>query len=139
MQQSNGTVVANISGSVTTSVPALPAGATLIVRSIAVSGVASQTIYTVTAGKTLYIQSVTLGTVISPTADTPTAQVEFDDGTAYRILCVAKISATATYPASGNNNATFPVPVPVAATKIVRVTTNSANQAATGTICGWEV
>jgi len=139
-QYSSGSVTANVSGSVTTGVLAPPAGATLVFDKTSQLGAGSATVRTVTAGKTLYITSITVGCGVQATLSNNYCDLEVDIGGTYYTIARAMAVSSAT----GGGVSTvvgfaFNIPVPVAATKIVRITVTGANAHGTGQICGYEV
>jgi len=134
-----GTVTANISGSVTTSAPSLPTGATQVLRDYVGSGTAPQTIYSVSAGKTLYIQAAFVALSDGNVAGKSVA-IEADvlgDGN-YRKLCGTKYDAVTNGSTQCSMAITFPIPVQVPATKVIRTALHTAQGVIAG-IIGYEL
>ena len=125
----SGAITANITGSVNTIPPTIPAGAVQVVRSTPYSTTAGATLYTVTAGKTLYITSVWINFAFNAAAQgTLVLQADVLGDASYRQLIAAVAKGVAGNLGTAVSSAIpFPTPVQVPATKIVQyVGTNPA-------------
>jgi hypothetical protein len=123
-----------------TPTPSMPVGAVPIIVTNNVSGNTNVTMYTVTAGKTLYIVAAGLS-VVSSGASAVAAKAAIDvgvGGTTVEICWCTTAQAAAGQDAS-SANISFPTPVPVAATKNVRLYANHAQQTAYGSFVGYEM
>lgn len=139
MSYESGQTTAAISGTVSSS-SLMPSGATLVIRSAQQAGAGSTTAYTVTAGKTLYITAVYSNARCS-TANGGYIRIEADvlgDGN-YRTLSSVTITSTATGFSQVAASSPMGIYVPVPATKIVRVTGDSANVNGEGGFIGYEI
>jgi hypothetical protein len=129
MQVSNGSVVANITGSVNTAVPTIPAGAVQVIVDTGLVAASPTDIYTVPAGKTLYIVAAHMGIESHNAAiEGGIASIQVDDlgtGTYHRILSIG-CGHQASGSGAGGVSITFTVPITVPATKKVQEISNDA-------------